>query len=428
MIPLAEIQKTHKKAKYLQRGTNNSGKSTIILAEATDTDGNWYSLENERMGFKLVPQALIEEAVELIKPSMENGYLEDYRRVSQARKKVIVCQIVSVIEAAPFIIKPNTIGYKKTMVVFEDMLVLEPVSPKYKGLQIYVAERHAGLTKKNNLNRMIGSLVPVKINELRERKYPDYNLNQIKVKSNYVAEGNIEIAEKIMNKELVDIFNEKMKDIDTGDILEKESLKKEKDKLLNKVFDGIISSIDSRGIYVVTREGYLFRLKANDCNYYAKSKVIDFRDSVQLLEQVSFKLKDAKFNKLSGKKSTDNEVEEYRLWGDHICLEQSPTDIICDLIDNKRLVGKVFNAYITTYDANKGHFVEFEGYPGIRFKLDHDNRLESSLVFSKTKISVVVYRARYVTKENNKKIMTVHCHFNTVVGNINSSELSSFFD
>ncbi|QGX47336.1 hypothetical protein GPZ88_09920 (plasmid) [Streptococcus ruminicola] len=413
MLPLREIQEQYKHAKYLE--TDDGKKNTsIVIAQARKNQKNWYEEEYMDLGFEVVPSHLISLVQDYTQPHIDRSLMGDERLKREARKKILACRVVGVIETAPTVAKDNP-----KFVALEDMLVVEPIEPTLEGLKIYVPHRHAGMSQTHKLRHMIDRILPVKLVDLKERRYENYFLEN-SIKHNYVAEGDIDIAEFIMNSYIAD-------NIPSGNTQRK--LTPLQNRILNQPFKGLVTYVSDKGVFVLTNELYTFFIPNEEYSYMANSKVYSIKDTVHTFDEVEFNY--TGFRRGRGK-NTNSENENTNntilLQGEHISFEEKPVIRLKRLIEEKKMVGKVFKAYLITYDPTKKHFIELEDFPGVLVKLKPQAEITPQLAVTKEPISVFVERARaYTDTESGKISIFVHCLFNTTINERKNDMLASFF-
>lgn len=207
MLPLSEFKKRGYKNIRYPKADNGNEMRSIVLANKKPEDANWYDEENISLGVSLIPENIIEDVKNnLYLRPFDRSLMEDSSRRERARQEVFSAVVIGTIEAAPTIYKEDS----KT-VVFEDLLVCKPIDANYAELRVYVPHRKAGMFQTTDLRNMIDRIIPLKVVDLKERHFKNFKM-PTGVKNNYVALGDIDIAELLMNSEAIDIAREKQEE------------------------------------------------------------------------------------------------------------------------------------------------------------------------------------------------------------------------
>lgn len=415
MKPLKELQREYENARYMKLPDGEL--HTIVSVNKPKNSYQWFDEEFSEKGVELVPAQLIEEFQELRYPNIDMSMVRDRQLVEEALENIIICRVTNVIEAAPF----DFVSDSKKMAL-EDLLVVEPISPDLQGAKIYVPHHKAGTFKTARLRLMVGQVVPVKIVELRERRYKDYHVYK-SVKNSYVLEGDINIAQFLKNREFVKNIPKKWADFDETVLTE------DYRSFTNKTYKGIISHFNSAGVYVVTNKCYTFFIRREDFGYATFSRIHKFVDTVDDTKPINFKFTGVVRHIDDPKEfgiSNFNIGNTPLLKGEHISFETSPHEAIKQLIDSKNMVGRAFKGYIVQYDVVKGHLIELEEFPGVLVKLKHNRMINQNMMRTNEALSVVVKRARYTINDEGKIILTVNCTYNATLGK-KQEMLADFF-
>lgn len=426
MLPLRELkeQKGLLDAYYLK--TSEGGElRNIVMAKYKEEPKLWYHYATaEEYGISVVPADAIDLAADL-QNQFDFSKTSDSLQVERAKEKVFPGVIEGIIEAVPF-----SILKKEQTVVFLDLLVVRSLDPNHYGMKVYVDSAHVGRTATRNLKHMVGQIVPVTIVNLNEQKRDKFVVSR-GVKHNFVAYGNIAIAEWLMNQEY---FYPLLRENNLSKkISQKEREKREADRkrIEETTYKGIVTRIANNGVWVLGKKQQTVFIRFRDLNYKAHSRVLDRRNSVEQGEEIKFKLTasylqneerlpDLKTVAVLGKNQMN------MLVGESISLQESPMDQLRKLIDSKNLVGKTFTAHLISYDSVKGHLIELEAFPGVLVKLQKHDLVKPKLAITKESIIVSVRRARYKLTEDGKPHFTIQCQYISKLGNIES--VTEFFD
>ena len=429
MLPLSEFKKRGYKNIRYPKADNGNEMRSIVLANKKPEDANWYDEENISLGVSLIPENIIEDVKNnLYLRPFDRSLMEDSSRRERARQEVFSAVVIGTIEAAPTIYKEDL----KT-VVFEDLLVCKPIDANYAELRVYVPHRKAGMFQTTDLRNMIDRIIPLKVVDLKERHFKNFKM-PTGVKNNYVALGDIDIAELLMNSEAIDIAREKTRGNDSSSY--RQRMRDLKRELTEKTQNGIITHVSSSGVFLLDQNLRSYKIPTKRFSYGAFSRIHPLKYYAEIGKPIQFNFVGWKSNNNSQVETEEDSrftpldftSEQYVLWGSAIELETPPTEKLKALIDTGRLVGSTHTAYLTTYDVGRGHLIELEGFPGISVKLRNSMSLDKTYVYTHEPISVVVRRARYTINEKNQTIFYVHCNFNTSMRNTGrSDELNGFF-
>lgn len=445
MLPLPDIQKEYPDAKYLSVDRNGIKEfESIIIASQKTPQLFWYHEEYRiNNNIHLIPEQIIRQVNDLAIPKFDRSYKNDSRLREEAKENILVCQITGLIESVPFSPEDSSAG---NIVYFADMIVCEPINPQYDGLKIYVPQYHGGITQQKRMRYMVSMIVPVKITNLQESRIETKNSTKFTfhngIKSNYVAVGDIDIAQFICNYGtakllLRNIENEKLQ----GKLI------KAQNAIKNEQHEGVVTKIAYQGIFVLAETMETVYIPFSRLTYNQNSKIKKIKNifnSVAMQDVVKFNIVGAKVGKneiFTNTNISEKYVgETYTLIGDRLVNEIHPKRRMVKEIRDNKLEGKLFTAYLVVFDPTKSHIIELEGYPGATVKLKDNPNITPDLAYKEQPFSVIVKKTILTNDEiynlTDEEIdelplgdlrYTVICEYNALIHEDNKATLNSFF-
>ena len=91
-------------------------------------------------------------------------------------------------------------------------------------------------------------------------------------------------------------------------------------------------------------------------------------------------------------------IHDYiRIEGDMKVLEEAPQDALIEMIDNKKVIGRLFKVRFISFDPQSLHTVELVDFPGIKIKMKDSGSLNRVPFKQGDEISVcLLYTSRCV--------------------------------
>lgn len=187
-------------------------------------------------------------------------------------------------------------------------------------------------------------------------------------------------------------------------------------------------------------------------SYECDSSFVNLDEVVSVFDRVEFKITGANTQKPSPNQRERHIIHDYiRIEGDMKVLEEAPQDALIEMIDNKKVIGRLFKVRFISFDPQSLHTVELVDFPGIKIKMKDSGSLNRVPFKQGDEISVVIQDAHYrwvdaksrgrrVAKkteevssnsqntEEKKCLFRIKSRFNSFYPNrVNSKILSTFF-
>ena len=187
-------------------------------------------------------------------------------------------------------------------------------------------------------------------------------------------------------------------------------------------------------------------------SYECDSSFVSLDQVVSVFDTVKFKISGATIQKPGPNQRERHIIHDYiRIEGDMKVLEEAPRDALIEMIDNKKIVGRLFKVRFLSYDPQRWHTVELVDFPGVKIKMQDTGSLNKVPFKQGEEVSVVIQDAHYrwvdansrgrrVAKkteevssnsqntEEKKCLFRIKSRFNSFYPNrVNSKILSTFF-
>lgn len=352
------------------------------VATVKQGDTSWYS-EAQR-----IPHAL-EDAANALSRNFNRQDIGNKAKEEKAREDILTCRVVGIIDSA------KSVDERAKKVFFEDILICRPIRKELHELLIYVPQHNGGAFQPNDLRKIVGQLVPVKIFDLKQvvfaKRYNSFIHEKQELLNEYVAIGDINIAEYLVNDRLLKEFTNA----------------KTNDPVLD-VQSGYVNYISEKGVFLVTSQMEKIYIPFFNYSYKNRSRILGKDDFVSLGDIVDFHLTSGSYNPPTDKQKTLGiEGQIPVLYGERLSLEKNPEEVIKELIDSGK--GTVVSGYITDYNPVKGHYLEIEGAYGFPIRLVANEEINRNMFKRKVKISAVIISGNYkmITPESGKPYLQV---------------------
>ena len=367
MKKIKEIAKTHPDVKKVQK--NGLELDSRYTASLLDTDFDWLQTAER------IPRSL-EGYANTIARNFNRHDIGNQAKETMALASIISCRVVGLIESA------KTLSESSGQVFFEDVVICQPTKREYSQLRIYVPQHIAGFYQPADLRRMVGQVFPVKLIDLKQvvfaKRYNAFEQHeQQPLENEYVALGDISIAEYLLN-------NQVLKELEEGN---------EKSPI-HDVQQGMVNYISDNGVFVITSNLERVFIPHNVFSYQYRSRVLQPQDYVKIGELVDFYIRRGRYEQADDKrKRLGIQGVSVNLVGERLSLEKDPKEVIKDFIDAGP--GTVASGYVTDFNEIKGHYFEPDGAYGYPVRLVASQRIKPALFRSKQKISVLLRQGHY---------------------------------
>lgn len=372
------------------------------VATVKQGDTSWYS-EAQR-----IPHAL-EDAANALSRNFNRQDIGNKAKEEKAREDILTCRVVGIIDSA------KSVDERAKKVFFEDILICRPIRKELHDLLIYVPQHNGGAFQPNDLRKIVGQLVPVKIFDLKQvvfaKRYNSFIHEKQELMNEYVAIGDINIAEYLVNDRLLKEFTNA----------------KTNDPVLD-VQSGYVNYISEKGVFLVTSQMEKIYIPFFNYSYKNRSRILGKDDFVSLGDIVDFRLTSGSYNPPTDKqKALGFEGQIPVLYGERLSLEKNPEEVIKELIDSGK--GTVVSGYITDYNPVKGHYLEIEGAYGFPIRLVANEEINKNMFKRKVKISAVIKNGSYkmITPESGKSYLQVKATASYNTSYTDDNGLEEFF-
>ena len=415
---------------------------TLVVADRKDEQEQWF----EQPEIECVPEEVSDIIRNYTLPYIDLGNTEDEYLLEQATNKVVCVVVENVLETQPFIPRNRNGRPIGEGVAFCDMLVGRIQNGELAGTAVYIKQTESGFRQPKDFFKMVGRIFPCKLTEIHIQTIDNYKLT-INNPSNYVVEGSIELAEWLTNYQLLQQI-EKSKD--------NSSRNRDRKNILERTHEGIVSAVinngSNAGIMVMTKKLQTVFIPKHRVSYECDSSFVNLDEVVSVFDRVEFKITGANTQKPSPNQRERHIIHDYiRIEGDMKVLEEAPQDALIEMIDNKKVIGRLFKVRFISFDPQSLHTVELVDFPGIKIKMKDSGSLNRVPFKQGDEISVVILDAHYrwvdansrgrrVAKkteevssnshntEEKKCLFRIKSRFNSFYPNrVNSKILSTFF-
>ena len=402
MKRIKEIERTHPDVKKVVK--NGLTIDSKYVASLLETDKDWLETADR------IPRSL-EGYANAVGRNFNRHDIGNKAKETAALSSIISCRTVGIIDSA------KHVSESQGQVFFEDIVICRPTKKEYQGLTIYVPQHIAGFYQPTDLRRMVGQVFPVKIIDLKQvvfaKRYDALKKQEDQpLENEYVALGDINIAEYLLNSQV-------LQELEEGG----------EHSPIHDVQKGMINYISDNGVFVLTANLERVFIPNKLFSYRYHSRVLKTEDYAAIGELVDFKFLRGRYEQADDKRQRLGiEGNSPNLVGERLSLEKDPEAVVRDFIDAGP--GTVASGYITDFNEIKGHYFEMDGAYGYPVRLVANERLTPQLFQRKQKISVVLRQGSYetVTDKAGKSYLKIRA---TVVYNSTFSEhagLEDFFD
>lgn len=384
-MKLSQIKKSHADAEFDKMYLSNKGNSwenkKRVVAQKQSTDIEWIVKNGIR-----IPQHLIDIISNYKVNSDSSKWLSNGEIKAELLQKVLVCRVVNYLQNILFYDDKD-----ENKVIFEDVLVLQPLNAEFEAIRIYVKQSECGHFQSKNLERMIGQEVATIIYNLYQvqqgteiTKLKGYgtskNIDLTETYDEYVCLGSIDRAEYMTGRNLLIEWNI-MKDSPQSSI-----------HALNDIQIGRVIYKSENGIFLLSNKKERVFIQNKDFSYKYLSKVYNdengfLKTDIKLGDEVQFK-----FKKIEEKLASDDmhkigiTSHTVVILGERLSLETEPKSVIKSILSNGS--GTIVSGHIVQWNSIKGHFFEPDGGYGYRFRLIPTPELDKSVFINKMKLSV----------------------------------------